>query len=180
MFKHVAETVRGFNTYLKEQQALPGEATMEVILFSTGPARIHQPVVDIKTVEPLSAKTYVPDGGTALLDAIGTTIDRLGLRFAALPESERPSKVIVAITTDGEENSSDDYDQDKIKGMIEHQTKVYGWTILFTSSDIKSYQAASQLYGVAKGNTLQVTADSAGVLGTYKSLSVRTSSVRNA
>ncbi len=51
-------------------------------------------------------KTYAPRGSTALLDAIGRTVTELGTALAAMPEEERPCKVIVIIMTDGLENAS--------------------------------------------------------------------------
>ena len=57
----------------------------------------------------MTTDEYDPMGMTALLDAIGITIDSVGKRLSETPEDERPEKVIIAITTDGEENSSREY-----------------------------------------------------------------------
>lgn len=62
---------------------------------------------------------------TALLDAVGRTVDRVGERLDALDESQKPENVIVFILTDGKENASSDYNRDKIKEMIEHQQSKY-------------------------------------------------------
>ncbi len=58
----------------------------------------------VAEILPLDRKTYVPRSSTALLDAIGQTIDDLGMRLAAMAENARPAQVIVAILTDGLEN----------------------------------------------------------------------------
>jgi hypothetical protein len=55
----------------------------------------------VRQAPRLTADTYVPRGTTALLDAIGRTIDELGARLAGMPEGERPGKVIFVIITDG-------------------------------------------------------------------------------
>ncbi len=55
----------------------------------------------------------MPRGSTALLDAQGRTIVELGRELAALPETERPSKVIVVTLTDGLENASKEYNLDR-------------------------------------------------------------------
>ena len=52
---------------------------------------------DIKDVPKLDTRTYLPGGMTALLDAVGKTIDEVGKRLADTPEEERPEKVIVMI-----------------------------------------------------------------------------------
>jgi uncharacterized protein YegL len=98
------EAIGGFNAFLEEQKKLPGEAKLTLALFD------HQYSLvcngkDIKDVEPLDDKTYVPRGTTALLDAIGRTIDDVGSRLSATTEAERPSKILVAILTDGQENA---------------------------------------------------------------------------
>ena len=107
-------TIAGTNEFLAAQQATmddhgqPIPATFTLVLFDHEYLPIYQRV-DIQTARPLTLETYVPRGNTALLDAIGRTIDDLGADLAATPEADRPSKVIIAILTDGEENSSTRY-----------------------------------------------------------------------
>jgi hypothetical protein len=50
--------------------------------------------------------SYLPRCTTALLDAIGRSIDTIGERLDKRPEPKRPGKVIVSILTDGLENAS--------------------------------------------------------------------------
>lgn len=69
----------------------------------------------------LTEKEYYARGCTALLDAVGRTIDAVGRRLSETPEAERPGKVIFTITTDGQENASREYSLSKIKEMITHQ-----------------------------------------------------------
>ena len=45
-------------------------------------------------VPPLTGKEYFARGSTALLDAVGKTIDAVGERLASTPEEQRPAKVI--------------------------------------------------------------------------------------
>ncbi len=63
----------------------------------------------LKDVQPINGSIYIPKGNTALPDAVGKTIEATGRRLANTPEENRPEKVIVAILTDGEENSSRQY-----------------------------------------------------------------------
>ena len=64
------DAIGGFNTFLRSQQAQPGEAKLSLILFDHEYQVVHQ-AVDIQQVEPLNQDTYVPRGSTALLDAVG-------------------------------------------------------------------------------------------------------------
>jgi hypothetical protein len=82
-------------------------------------------------VSPLDSHSYVPHGTTALLDAIGRTINTLGERLDRAPEPERPGNVIVAILTDGLENASQEFKRKEIFKMIKHQGEVYSWEFVF-------------------------------------------------
>ncbi len=97
--------IAGFNSFLHDQQAAPGQARLTVVLFDD---EYLVPIqsLPVDEVIPLDHTTYVPRNSTALLSAIGRTIDELGARLANLPETARPGKVIVAILTDGLENAS--------------------------------------------------------------------------
>jgi hypothetical protein len=87
--------------------------------------------VPIKDVPPLDSHSYVPRGTTALLDAIGRTINTVGERLDRTPEPERPGKVIIAILTDGLENASQEFKRKEIFKMIKHQREVYSWEFIF-------------------------------------------------
>jgi len=77
-----------------------------------------------------------PRGSTALLDAQGRTIVELGQgSLRALPEQERPSKVIVVTLTDGLENASKQYNLDKIGEMIREQRDKYNWDFVFPGAN---------------------------------------------
>ena len=78
---------------------------------------------DLQAARPLADEAYVPRGTTALYDAIGRTVNTLGL--AALPEAERPSKVIIAILTDGLENASKEFSREQIFDIVRHQEEKY-------------------------------------------------------
>jgi hypothetical protein len=68
-----------------------------------------------------------------------------------MAEHDRPGKVIFVIQTDGQENSSKIYSEQKIREMIKHQGDVYGWTFTFLGAD---QDAWSNSLGIAKGNTI--------------------------
>jgi len=137
------EAIGGFNAFLKEQQKEEGEARLSLVLFD----HEYTPVVEnkpIKEVKPLNANSYEPRGMTALLDAMGRTIDDLGKQLAAMPEKERPGTVIVVTLTDGMENASEDYSYERLGQMIEHQKDAYNWEFLFLGSNIENTQQSAQ------------------------------------
>ena len=143
----IAETaVTGFNELLTQQQREHAETPvrMSLVLFNTG---YEVPFASIPAPElpRLDMKTYSPDGGTALLDAIGRTIDETGARLASMPEAQRPGKVIIAILTDGEENSSSTFTWAQISDKIRHQKEVYKWEFLFLGANQDAIATASKM-----------------------------------
>ena len=173
----VAESaVAGFNEFLRDQQTTPGEARFTLALFDDEyllPAH----ALPVGEVRPLDASTYVPRGSTALLDAIGRTVDDLGVRLAATPAAERPGKVIVAILTDGYENASQRYTQADIAARIRHQRDRYGWQFLFLGANQDAIATAARMnIGAHDAATFQ--ADAAGARASFKSTSRKASAHR--
>jgi len=148
-----------------------------LILFDHEYQVVHQ-AVDIQQVEPLNQDTYVPRGSTALLDAVGKTIDAVGERLAATPESERPSQVIVSILTDGYENASQTYSKPKVAEMIKHQTEKYNWAFEFQAANMDAFAAAKEL-SIAPDRVVQFEATSQGVREAFAQQSQRISDIRS-
>jgi uncharacterized protein YegL len=171
------DTIGNFNAFLKEQQEQPGEAVFTLCTFNTD-YRLPHDFVKLASVPNLDTKTYIPQGGTALLDAMGTTIDSVGRKLAALPEEERPSKVIFLIITDGHENSSHRFSAEQVKSMVEHQKDVYSWEFVFMGANIDAIAAGTNL-GISAHNTLNYSATSVGTADLYKSISSSMNSYRS-
>ena len=79
----VTDTIGGFNQFLKDQKDVPGEAMLTLCTFSTTSTIVHDSVL-LKDIPDLDTTTYIPCGGTALLDALGSTIDKVGTKLAAM------------------------------------------------------------------------------------------------
>jgi len=140
----VNDTIGGFNTFLETHQAMEGEAKLTLVKFDTKYEIVHNGV-DIKNVPKLDKSLYYPGGMTALLDAVGKTIDTVAKRLDDTPEEERPEKVIVMIITDGEENSSKEYKLKQIKSKIELQINTYKWEFVFMGADQNAWDTAHSM-----------------------------------
>jgi Mg-chelatase subunit ChlD len=140
----IEPAISGFNQLLRDQQQLPGSARFTLVLFDD---QYEVPVqsLPIAEVVELDITTFVPRGSTALLDAIGRTIDELGVKLAALPEADRPGQVIVAILTDGMENASHRYTWQDISKRIRHQTETYDWKFLFLGANQDAIATAGRM-----------------------------------
>jgi len=152
--------IEGFNEFLREQQAAPGQARLSVVLFDDE-YLLQVDAVPVEEVIPLNAATYQPRNSTALLDAIGRTIDDLGKRLETLPEQYRPGKVVVAILTDGLENASTTYTWRDVAKRIKHQTQKYQWDFLFLGANQDAIATAAQL-SIAAQNAASYVGDNVG------------------
>ncbi|MFZ0503052.1 MAG: hypothetical protein WAM44_05035 [Chthoniobacterales bacterium] len=83
----------------------------------------------------LTDQVYQARGSTALLDAVGLTVDGLGENLDKTPEAVRPGKVIVAILTDGLENAGQRYTSPMVAERINHQREKYGWEFVFLAAN---------------------------------------------
>jgi Mg-chelatase subunit ChlD len=168
-----SDTIGSFNQFLTEQREVPGEAALTLYTFSTDYRLVHN-FEKLANVVDLSSKSYSTGGGTALLDAMATCIDSVGQKLAAMPEEERPSKIIFLIITDGEENSSVRYagqeGREKVRAMVEHQREKYSWEFVFMGANMDSIQAGTSL-GISSSNSANYVPTAAGTAGLYKSVS---------
>lgn len=163
-----SDAIGGFNAFLSSQQKLEGRANFTLVLFDHEYLFVHNNV-DIRQVPPLDDTTYVPRGNTAMLDAVGRTIEDVGARLANTPESERPSKVIVAIFTDGLENASRVYTNEKIAAMIQHQQEKYGWEFLFLAANQDAIASAKKI-AIPAANAMNFAASPEGVRSSQQML----------
>ena len=169
-------TIGGFNSFLQEQQKTEGLARLTLILFNDE-YLVPIDALPVAEILPLSSDSYVPRGSTALLDAIGRTIDELGARLAALSEKDRPRQVIVAILTDGLENSSQDYTWQQIADVIKQQSEQYRWTFLFLGANQDAIETAAQM-NIKATNAAAYVADAAGLHASASSLTRKVRALR--
>ena len=100
-----SDTIGGFNGMITKQKAQGKKVNVTTILFDDEVDIIHDRF-PLEIIEPLTEKEYFVRGCTALLDAVGTAIEKMENVQKHLPESYRAGKIIFVITTDGLENSS--------------------------------------------------------------------------
>ena len=143
---HGTETdvVGGFKKVIDEQKAVEnGTCAVSFYKFNGRVEEVYKGK-DVNEVEYLDGK-YNPGGSTALFDAVGTAIDRIGAWLDAMKEEDKPEKNIIVIMTDGGENSSCEYNSTKVKEMINHQEDKYNWTFVYMGSDLTNAADANCL-----------------------------------
>jgi uncharacterized protein YegL len=163
------DTIGGFNQFLKDQKEHVDEAILTLCTFSTDYTLVHD-CVKLADVPNLCKKTYNPNGGTSLLDAMGETIESVGKKLAAMSDDDRPAKVIFLIITDGEDNTSEKFTIKQIKEMVQHQQDVYSWSFAFMGANLDAISAGTNL-GISQQNSMNYTATKGGTRGLYQDIS---------
>lgn len=174
--RHAA--IQAFNDFLDEQQKVPGQARLTLVQFDDQ-YEVWVRAIPIAEVTPLTMETFQPRGSTALLDALGQTIDETGERLAALPEDQRPGKVIIAVMTDGLENASHRFSQRDVARRIAHQRDVYSWEFLFLGANQDAIATAAQL-NIHKNNAVTYGAEPVACSAVTSALSRKVSAIRSA
>ena len=172
-----SDTIGGFNAMLQKQQAEPGECRITTVLFDDRYEVLHDRI-DIKAVSAITEKEYFVRGSTALLDAIGKTINKIGGVQKNTAEEYRAGKVLFVITTDGLENASREFSYDVIKSMIEEKKTKYSWEFVFLGANIDAVDVANR-FGIAKNRAQNYHNDKRGIELNYEALSQTVSSYRS-
>ncbi len=152
------DALGGFNAFLEEQQKV-GDAGLTLVWFDHGfEVGYEGNLSDAKKVG-----SWPNGGSTSLRDAIGKTFAHVAPRFS----KEKPEKVIMAILTDGFENSSVEFSQEAVANLIkEHQDK-YGWEVIFLAADQDAW-ATAQNFGILQKNAINYASmDTRGGFASY-------------
>lgn len=172
-----SDTIGGYNAMLEKQKKEVGEAFVTTILFDDDYEILHNRV-NIKRVKPITDREYYVRGMTALLDAVGKTINKTVKAIIKSDEEEQPSNVMFVIITDGMENASREYSYDKIKQMIEHEKKKYSWEFIFLGANIDAIATAAK-FGIDEDKASNYHADSLGTMLNFESVSDAVSNFRS-
>jgi len=167
-----ADTRGGFNSFLSDQRAEEGEATVSLVDFDTGVDVTYQ-ARPIEEAPELTEATYTPSGRTALHDAIVTAIERADSRFDDMETV--PENVIIVVLTDGKENASETPTA-TVRKMVEARQEG-GWEFLFIGANQDAALTGEKI-GVDKDRTLSMDASGEGTEAAYESASERVSQAR--
>ena len=171
-----ADTIGGYNAMLEKQKKEAGEAIVTTVLFDDQYELLHDRI-DLRGIAPITDREYYVRGSTALLDAIGKTIQKIAnIQKRTAPEF-RADRVLFVITTDGHENASREYIYSKVKALLERQKKQYDWEFLFLGANIDAI-ATAQRFGIEADRAVDYHADGEGTQLNYQVLSETVSCVR--
>ena len=163
------DTIGGFNSMLQKQKELDGECRITTVLFDNRYELLHDRI-DIRAVSPITEKEYQVGGTTALLDAIGRTVQKLVSVQKNTAKEYRADRVLFVIITDGQENASREYSSDRVKEMIQLEKEKYGWEFVFLGANIDAVETAGQL-GISRDRAVDYVPDGAGTALNFQMMS---------
>ena len=144
------DVIGGFNKTIAEQKAVKdGDCIVSLYEFDSRVKKIYLG----KNLDDVGDFSYKVGGMTRLYDGIGTAVDEVGKWLSDMDESERPSKNIVVIITDGGENSSTEYRLKDIREKIKEQTEKYSWDFVYLGNDLSDAKDANDIGIKYKGFT---------------------------
>lgn len=165
------DVIGGYNQFLRDQKEVEGEARITFIQFDHEYQVLYSEI-PLQDAPELTAETFVPRGSTALLDAVGITLDERLSRNPSWAEL-----VVMVIITDGEENSSTKYDLPRVRALTT-EAEGLGWKFIYLAANQDAFNSASML-GMQQPVAANYTADSAGVAGAYGVASASTKAFRS-
>jgi hypothetical protein len=166
------DTIGGVNTFITDQKKQPGEACFTLVQFDD---EYEVPIdgIPLSDVVPLTRETFVPRGSTALLDAMGKTINRIKSRTAIT----KPNRVIVAIVTDGHENASRDFSKSAVLELIKTQTEQHDWQVMYIGANQDAIAEARSI-GIKSGAAINYLCSSADTGKKWERLSKHATTYR--
>jgi hypothetical protein len=159
-------TVNGFNKFLDEQKNSEGQAFITLVQFDDRYETKYKSIPVNEAESLILGENFKPRGTTALLDAIGKTIEEL--------KTDRD--VVFVIITDGEENSSRVYKREAIVKMIETQTQE-GWNFLFLAANQDAIKTGGSI-GIKIGTSITYATNDSSVDNVFSSFSSNVSQYR--
>lgn len=161
-----SDTIGGFNSLIKKQRRQEGEAIVTTVLFDDRYEILHDRF-DLKAVKEMTENEYYTRGSTALLDAMGSTIQKTVNAQKHLLEDERAEKVIFVIITDGYENSSCEYTYSKVRNMVEREQNRNRWEFMFLGANMDAISEGARI-GIRADRAVSYCCDEEGTKLNYK------------
>lgn len=182
--------VQGINNLIEEVQKEPGEGYWTLIqfddrqsAFGSGEQFPHvvfenKPDKECPRLEPAD---FTPRGGTALIDALCVTLNKMKKCYLEAPEDKRPN-IMVVVITDGQENSSKEYTTGDFRVLAAEVQSKYNWKFMYLGANQDVFaethkygiNASMNYAGLAVGSTnaLPMEYTNRGVFETFSSGSV--------
>lgn len=163
--------VSGFDKFIEDQKKEDGKATLSLVRFDD----VYEVVHDFIDISKMKGLKLDPRGSTALLDAMGRTLEETRATVLGMKKEDAPAKVIFVFITDGEENASTKYTRKQIFEMIKalkdpERGDQVNWEFVFIGANQDAI-AEGASYGIRATSSITFDATAAGATAAFSSLS---------
>ena len=163
-----SDTIGGFNALIEKQKKEEGRCFVTTVLFSSESVTVHDRL-ELEKVPKMTDEIYFVGGCTALIDAIGGTVDHISAIHKYARPEDVPEKTVFVITTDGLENASRKYTADSVRKTVESKKNEKGWEFLFIGANIDSVRTA-RTFGIDEDKAVDYVPDAAGTRVVYEAV----------
>ena len=140
----IDEAVGAFNGFIEDLVKEEVKADVTLVAFDDQIETVFDKV-PVNALRKLTVDDVPPRGMTALYDAIGT----------AVTNAKDSKKTIVLVLTDGMENSSREYTNSSVKGLLDNKKSI-GWDVKFVGADFNAFSVTNGL-GIDPGSVFNST-----------------------
>jgi uncharacterized protein YegL len=140
--------IDGYNEHVASiknlQQTYPDQKFLMSLTVFDHEINTIVPATPIDQLQEIEQDAFIPRGSTALLDAIGRSLDQIEEQFAKDIKKNKMS-VVMIIITDGAENSSHRYSYERISQRIKKRDHSDKWTFSFIGCDFNALELTERL-----------------------------------
>lgn len=169
--------INGFNEYVADLRKQDGDTFLSLTLFDT---TFEQPYVGapLDQVGELNGNIYYVRGMTALYDAIAWTVKNLDAQLKA--QGRDDAKVLIVTMTDGQENSSTDYNAQTLEALVKEYEATGRYTFTYVGlGQSAQYVSTQSGLGYSGQNGYFAAASVQGVSDSMSALSAGTYHLRS-
>lgn len=163
-----SDTIGGYNSMLEKQKKAEGQVLVTTVLFDDEREVLYDRM-PLEQLPKMTEKEYYVRGCTALLDAVGSTIQHIARVQKNAAEDGRPEKTIFVITTDGLENASREYTYARVKKLVEQHKEKDRWEFLFLGANMDAIETAGR-FGISADRAANYHSDHEGTALNYEVL----------
>merc|ERR1712110_303211 len=157
----------GFNEFLQQQKAFPGACLATVVRFDNK-VEIVNHGTKLADISPATDETFAPRGSTALYDALGDSIAMVKEKISTL--SCKPSRVMVLVLTDGQENASSKHSHSDVVKNIKQCEDELKWSFVYIGANQNAITTGARM-GFRADSCLTYAADHLHQRATWSNIS---------
>lgn len=150
----------------EQKDSIRGELVVTFVRFDS----VYEEVFNNKPIAEVDEIKLEPRGNTALLDAIGKTVNKVEREFSEANEDERPEKVLFIVITDGQENNSKEFSKEDIFSLIEKCERDHKWDFTFVGAKQDAIKEGAK-YGFRAKKSITYCASADGTRGVGEAMS---------